>query len=55
MAFDYEKDLSEEEKKRFDTYHQMLVQINKQYINIGGKVLDRKQLEQLKREGKLPQ
>ena len=33
----------------------MLVQINKQYINIGGKVLDSKLLEQLEREDKLPQ
>ncbi len=53
MTFDYEKNLTKKEKKQFDIYHLMLAQINKQYINIGGKVLDRKLVAQLEGEGKL--
>ena len=53
-AFDYEG-LSPREKESFKVYHMMLAQISRQYINIGGKVLDRKIVEQLEREGKLPE
>jgi len=52
--FDYEG-LSPREKESFKVYHMMLAQISRQYINIGGKVLDRKIVEQLEREGKLPE
>jgi len=54
IPFDYEG-LSPREKESFKVYHMMLAQVNRQYINIGGQVLDRKIVEQLERDGKLPE
>ena len=54
IPFDFDG-LTERQKDYFYVLHMMLAQINRQYINIGGKVLDRKVAEQLERAGKLPQ